>query len=65
MSEHHCPSCGNETSFKGYYSVLLDMDGDGIFQANSFDASSVEFDSSYIMICAECDHTDTSAHFEV
>jgi len=64
MSEYRCPECDNETSFQGYFSVLLDIDGDGIFDADSFDASNVDFDSSYTMICAECGYTDPAAYFE-
>jgi len=63
---YKCPECGHTKGFRGFYSVLLDMDGEGVPDADSFDISHVEFDSSYIMICgnSDCLHSDTAAHFE-
>lgn len=64
MSEYRCPECHQEESFTGYYSVPLDVDGGGNIDADSFDVSNAEFDSSYIMVCRECSHSDTASHFE-
>jgi len=64
MSEYRCPACNNTQRFQGFFSVPLDMDGDGNIDASSFHESNAEFDSSYIIVCGECDHSDTAAHFE-
>jgi DNA-directed RNA polymerase subunit M/transcription elongation factor TFIIS len=63
MSVFRCPECGHEESFRGYHSVLLDMNGDGELTTDSVDVSDAEFDKSYIMICGKCDHADTAASF--
>lgn len=63
MSVFRCPECGYEDSFRCYHSVLLDMNGDGEITTESVDVSDAEFDSGYIMICGQCDHAATAAHF--
>lgn len=64
MSEYRCPQCKQEKAFTGSCSVLLDMDGDGIIDADSFDVGNVDFDSYNAMVCGVCGHSDTASRFE-